>query len=126
MTGPAADWRDDLDALRFAVPGHGAHALVHRLAFRALVAHPAGSTAQSLPADNRSGKPAQPPAPDRDACLTLFARKNEAFHAAAHAKIHRQSIPRGQNLHLNSRDIRRAMEGEQAATKAKACRVLGG
>jgi hypothetical protein len=112
MTGPAADWRDDLDALQFAVPGHGAHALVHRLAFRALVADPAGGPVQNLPVGNRSGKPAQPPAPDRDTCLTLFARKTDAFLAAAHAKIRRQSIPRGQNLHLNSRDIRRAMEGE--------------
>ncbi|MGE6743389.1 hypothetical protein ACQKGC_24250 [Allorhizobium pseudoryzae] len=124
MTGPAAEWRDDLDALQFAVPGHGAHALVHRLAFRALIAKRMGGPAALATVD------APPQAgsgiPDRDACLTLFARKAEAFHAAARAKIVRQSIPRGQNLHLNSRDIRRATEGETGGTTGKACRVLSG
>jgi hypothetical protein len=105
-------WRDDLDALAFAVPGHGGDCLVHRRAFRALVG---GSAARETPAT-----------PDRDTCLALFDRDTSAFCAAAQAKILRQSIPKGKNLHLNSRDIRRAMTGDDGGTTGKACRVLGG
>lgn len=105
-------WRDDLDALEFAVPGHGGVCLVHRRAFRALVG---GSAARETPAT-----------PARDICLALFDRETLAFHAAAQAKILRQSIPKGRNLHLNSRDIRRAMTGDDGGTTGKACRVLGG
>lgn len=105
-------WRDDLDALEFAVPGHGGVCLVHRRAFRALVG---GSAARDTPA-----------APDRDTCLALFDRETLAFCAAAQAKILRQSIPQGKNLHLNSRDIRRAMTGDDGGTTGRACRVLGG
>lgn len=33
----AAEWSEELDALRFAVPGHGAFCAVHRLAFKAVL-----------------------------------------------------------------------------------------
>lgn len=33
----AAEWSEELDALRFAVPGHGAPCAVHRLAFKAVL-----------------------------------------------------------------------------------------
>jgi hypothetical protein len=112
VTEPAAIWRSDLDVLQFPVPDHGAVCLVHRLAFRALVG---GSAARETPGD-----------PGRDACLTFFCRETLAFHAAARAKILRQSIPPGRNLHLNSRDIRRAITGDEGGTTGKACRVLGG
>lgn len=113
LSGPAAAWREDLDALQFPVPGHDADCLIHRLAFRAIV---------------RASAQTRPAIPDPAACLALFVRETAAFHAAAQAKILRQQIPTGKNLHLNSRDIRRAMTepGNEPATRAKACRVLGG
>ncbi len=113
LIGPAAEWREDLDALQFPVPGHDAHCLVHRLAFRAIVS---------------ASKQTRPAIPDPAACLALFFRETAAFHAAAQAKILRQAIPTGKNLHLNSRDIRRALTdlNDAGGAKAKACRVLGG
>jgi hypothetical protein len=42
------------------------------------------------------------------------------------AKIARLKLAPGRNLHLNSRDIRRAMAGEISDGPVKACRVLGG
>lgn len=122
-----AVWRDDLDALQFAVPGHGGVCLVHRLAFRALVTMP--STHDVGPFTNHVGGCAAHELSgelDRGTCLALFARETLAFQAAAIAKIARQSIPPGKNLHLNSRDIRRAMQGDDGGAKGRACRVLGG
>lgn len=109
MEERAAIWRDDLDALGFAVfsdgKDHGAAGFVHRRAFRTLI----GS--DPVVAD----------------CLAYYADNAEAFQAAAWAKIERQSIPVGRSLNLNSRDIRRAL-GEmvpQAGRSAgKPCRVL--
>lgn len=134
--GSTAEWREDLDALQFPVPGHDAHCLVHRRAFRALVGTLMGGSAahdtahlathEALHDPSDATPQSRPATPDRDTCLTLFARKNPAFHAAARAKILRQKLPTGKNLHLNSRDIRRALVGDETGTKAKACRVLGG
>ncbi|MCY1664255.1 hypothetical protein [Rhizobium sp. SL86] len=146
--GSSAEWREDLDALQFPVPGHDAHCLVHRLAFRALVgilmggsaahdtahlaAHSAAHLATHLATHEALHDPSdatpqsRPATPDRTACLTLFAQTTVAFHAAARAKILRQAIPAGKTLHLNSRDIRRALEGEAGGTAGRACRVLGG
>lgn len=122
--GSTAEWRDDLDALQFPVPGHDAHCLVHRLAFRALVGVIPGGLATHDTVD--ASPQSRPTTPDRAICLALFARETPAFHAAARAKIVRQAIPTGKSLHLNSRDIRRALVGDETGTKAKACRVLGG
>ncbi|UXT48258.1 hypothetical protein FY136_03020 [Agrobacterium tumefaciens] len=98
----AAEWSDELDALRFAVPGHGAFCAVHRLAFKAAL-----------------GK-----SPDRDAALAYFYDHEAAFAAAALAKIKRSNLPAGHSLHLNSRDIRRAIVGEGPEFAARVCRVL--
>ncbi|MCA2373731.1 hypothetical protein ATU3B_19065 [Agrobacterium genomosp. 3 str. CIP 111-78] len=98
----AAEWSDELDALRFAVPGHGAFCAVHRLAFKAVL----GAS------------------PEREATLAYFHDHEAAFVAAALAKIKRSNLPAGRNLHLNSRDIRRAIAGEGPEFAARVCRVL--
>lgn len=109
MAERAAIWRDDLDALGFAVffdgKDHGAACFVHRRAFRALIgSDPVGAD-----------------------CLVYYGSNAAAFQAAAWEKIARQSIPQGRSLNLNSRDIRRALEElmPQAGPSAgKQCRVL--
>ncbi|MEB2844646.1 hypothetical protein [Endobacterium cereale] len=111
MEERAAIWRDDLDALGFAVffegKDHGAACLVHRRAFRILIGF------DPVVAD----------------CLAYYANNAEVFQAAAWAKIDRQSIPQGRSLNLNSRDIRRAL-GELTPAddqrQVKSCRVLDG
>lgn len=100
----AAEWSDELDALRFAVPGHGAFCAVHRLAFKAVL----GAS------------------PDREAALAFFHDHEAAFTAAARAKIERSALPASRSLHLNSRDIRRAIAGEDADNAPRVCRVLDG
>ncbi|MDZ7927533.1 MAG: hypothetical protein U5L46_10805 [Agrobacterium sp.] len=100
----AAEWSDELDALRFAVPGHGAFCAVHRLAFKAIL----GAS------------------PERATALACFYENEAAFVAAALAKIKRSALPTGRSLHLNSRDIRRAMTGEGAEPASRICRVLDG
>lgn len=85
-------WRADIASLVFPVPEHGAICAVHRGAFRTL-----------LGAD-----------PTPNACLGYFQRFEEAFKAAARAKIVRKHIPAGTNLHLTSRDIaRKLLEADQ-------------
>jgi hypothetical protein len=96
------EWSDELDALRFSVPGHGAYCAMHRLAFRALLKQE----------------------PTREACLSLFAENGDAFLAAAQAKIARLSLVHDRSLHINSRDVRRAMTGRLTEGAARACRVL--
>ncbi|GKQ49831.1 hypothetical protein [Bradyrhizobium sp. Ce-3] len=88
----AAHWRDDIASLVFPVPEHGAICAVHRGAFRTLLG------AEPVP----------------EACIGYFARFEDAFRAAAHAKILRTRIPLGTNLHLTSRDIgRKLLEADQ-------------
>lgn len=79
-------WRPEIDALELSVQGHRAFCLIHRLAFRAL-------TTDATP----------------EACLAFAAANETALLAAAHAKIARDGIPAGRNLHINSRDIRRQL-----------------
>lgn len=98
----SAEWSVALDALRFPVPGHGAPCAVHRLAFKALLG-------------------AQP---DREACLVCFLENQQAFFAAAQAKIERQKLPFDRSLHLNSRDIRRALGVDLPSAPWRVCRVL--
>ncbi len=98
----AAEWSDELDALRFSIPGHGALCAMHRLAFKALL----------------------PEEPCRDACLTFFAENRKVFLSAATAKIARLALPFDRSLHINSRDVRRAMAFNPAEGVARACRVL--
>ncbi|MGF6432153.1 MULTISPECIES: hypothetical protein [Bradyrhizobium] len=85
-------WRADIASLVFPVPEHRAICAVHRGAFRTL-----------LGTD-----------PTVDACLAHFRRFEQAFRAAARAKIERKRIPLGTNLHLTSRDItRKLLEADQ-------------
>jgi hypothetical protein len=42
-------------------------------------------------------------------CLAYFGNVEDAFRAAAAAKIMRNQIPAGTNLHLTSRDIARKL-----------------
>ncbi|MBP2569629.1 hypothetical protein J2767_000773 [Agrobacterium tumefaciens] len=98
----AAEWSEELDALRFAVPGHGAFCAVHRLAFKAVLG----------------------PSPTEEGALAFFHDHEVAFVAAALAKIKHTNLPAGRSLHLNSRDIRRAIAGEGGDQAARVCRVL--
>ncbi|WCK13767.1 hypothetical protein G6L41_002520 [Agrobacterium tumefaciens] len=98
----AAEWSEELDALRFAVPGHGAFCAVHRLAFKAVLGV----------------------SPEREAALAYFHENEAAFTVAALAKIKRSALPAGRSLHLNSRDIRRAIAGEGGDVGPRVCRVL--
>jgi len=86
-SGSACEWRQDLDSVIFTPAGHAGYCAVHRLAFRA----PIGC----------EGDPA--------ACLAFFTAHSAAFDSAAQDKIRRRSLPEHANLHLNSRDIRRAL-----------------
>lgn len=98
----ASEWSDTLDALRFSVPGHGALCAMHRLAFRALL-----------------GKE-----PQKEACLQFFADNREAFLKAASAKISSLKLPADRSLHINSRDVRRALTADPIEGTARACHVL--
>jgi hypothetical protein len=87
-----ARWRADIQSLVFPIGDHAASCAVHRGAFRTL-----------LGAE-----------PTREACLTYFAKFEEAFLAAALLKIACKGIPAGTNLHLTSRDIaRKLLESKQ-------------
>lgn len=102
MSNGSAEWSVALDALRFSVAGHGASCAVHRLAFKALL----GSS------------------PDMAACLACFDEHRAAFEAAAFDKIKRQNLVSAKSLHLNSRDIRRALGNDIASGPQRVCRVL--
>jgi hypothetical protein len=81
-------WRDDIDSLVFYPTQHDGFCAVHRRAFRTLL-------------DN---------APTAEDCLAYFNTHHEAFQAAAAAKILRDTIASASSLHINSRDIRRAIK----------------
>lgn len=80
-------WRDDLDAVAFEIPRHDALCVMHRRAFRVII-----------------------PTPDPQSCIDFVKRNPDAFLLAARAKIRREALPRGRNLHINSRDLRRALD----------------
>lgn len=98
----AADWSEALDALSFPVPGHGAICLVHRLAFKALL----------------NGQPS------KEGCLHWFGNNHQAFLAAARTKIDRLNLAFDKSLHLNSRDLRRALSGTSGEGPGRTCRFL--
>ena len=79
-------WNDDLDALEFRLSGHEGLCVVHRLAFRAMLAT----------------------SPTRDSCIRFFQSRERTFIAAAREKIASRSLPVDARFHLNSRDLRRA------------------
>ncbi len=100
--GSAAEWSDELDCLRFPVPGHGAACAMHRLAFKALLSE----------------------TPSKESCLDYFHGNKASFLAAARSKIDRMNIPKDRSLHINSRDVRRASSAESAEGPARRCRIL--
>ena len=82
----ASAWQSDVDSLTFQPRGHAGQCFVHRRAFATILGFD--------------------PAPgDCEAC---FQQRNEAFEAAAAAKISRDDLAADANFHLNSRDILRA------------------
>ena len=85
MMQPAAEWREDIDALQFVALSHEANCMVHRLAFRRLL-------------DTM---------PDAQACLDYFDLHAAAFQRAATVKASEQTLMKGRSFHLNSRDLRR-------------------
>jgi hypothetical protein len=84
----AAAWRPDIEAFVFEPEGHQGLCMVHRRAFGTLL----GFT----------------PAPQD--CEAFFRAHEEAFRAAASAKILRGHVARGKNFHLTSRDVARQMK----------------
>lgn len=87
METPAFDWRADIDALVFEHGPEGGRCFVHRLAFRSLIG----------------------PEPEASACIAWFCANRAAFAAAADAKLALSAAAHGA-FHLNSRDIRRALQ----------------
>ncbi|EHS50620.1 hypothetical protein PDO_2350 [Rhizobium sp. PDO1-076] len=84
---PAFDWRSDIDALVFEHGPAGGRCFVHRLAFRSLIGIQ----------------------PEPGACMDWFCTHHAAFSAAAETKLAQSGATKGA-FHLNSRDIRRALE----------------
>jgi hypothetical protein len=62
--------------------------------------------------------------PEKASCLQFFSENSPAFLTAATTKIVRLSLPFDRSLHLNSRDLRRAMTSDDAHRPARACRIL--
>ncbi|MET0876898.1 MAG: hypothetical protein ABWY14_07155 [Tardiphaga sp.] len=81
-------WRDDVDALAFAPDDHDGLCMVHRHAFRTLL--------RAMPSPQQ--------------CEAFFQSHQEAFQAAACAKILRARVAAGTNFHLTSRDLRRQLK----------------
>jgi hypothetical protein len=83
-----AIWREDIDSLAFRPAGQDAWCMVHRRAFHAL-----------------AGGDATP-----SACLAVFHAHSAAFERAARAKQARTTPAAGANFHIDSRDLRRALD----------------
>jgi hypothetical protein len=81
-------WRDDIDALAFQPAQHAGLCMVHRRAFRTLLR--------------------ATPSPQQ--CVEFFNAHQEAFQAAARAKLQRVNVPETANFHLTSRDITRQLK----------------
>jgi hypothetical protein len=86
-------WRNDIDSLAFRPRAHVGLCVMHRRAFRTLMA-------------------AQP---DGRACLVFHRDHSRAFAAAAAAKILRCRLAPDANFHLTSRDVRRHLQGRMEA-----------
>ena len=81
-------WRNDIDALAFQPEQHTGLCMVHHRAFRTLL----GAT----------------PSPQQ--CVEFFSAHQEAFQAAARAKLQRASLSKTANFHLTSRDVKRQLK----------------
>ena len=81
-------WRNDIDALAFQPREYSGLCMVHRRAFRTLLR--------------------ATPSPQQ--CVEFFNAHQEAFQAAARAKLLRMSAATTANFHPTSRDVTRQLE----------------
>jgi hypothetical protein len=81
-------WRHDIDALVFQPSDHEGFCMVHRRAFRT-----------PLRTD---------PSPRQ--CMDFFNNHQDAFQAAARAKVVRAGVAETANFHLTSRDVTRQLK----------------
>jgi hypothetical protein len=81
-------WLDHIDALAFQPGEHSGLCMVHRRAFRALLR--------------------ATPSPQQ--CVEFFNAHQEAFQAAARAKLLRTQVATTANFHLTSRDVSRQLK----------------
>lgn len=80
--------RDEIDALAFELADHQGVCMVHRRAFRTLLR--------------------TTPSPQQ--CVDFFNTHQDAFQAAARAKVLRASVANTANFHLTSRDVTRQLK----------------
>ena len=85
-------WRNDIDALAFQPDEHDGLCMVHRRAFRTLL--------RAMPSPRQ--------------CIEFFDAHQEAFQAAAHAKLLLTRVAATANFHLTSRDVSRQLKIEVA------------
>jgi hypothetical protein len=83
-----ATWRNDIDALAFRLADHQGLCMVHRRAFRTLL--------RAIPSPQQ--------------CIDFYFNHQDAFEAAAHAKMLRENVADIANFHLTSRDIARQLK----------------
>ena len=81
-------WRDEIDALAFGLADHQGVCMMHRRAFRTLLR--------------------TTPSPQQ--CVDFFNTHQDAFQAAARAKILRAGVANAANFHLTSRDVARHLK----------------
>jgi hypothetical protein len=81
-------WRNDIDALAFQPAEHVGLCMVHRRAFRTLL--------RATPSPRQ--------------CVEFFNAHQEAFQAAARAKLLRTHVAAAANFHLTSRDVSRQLK----------------
>jgi hypothetical protein len=87
-------WREDIDALAFQPADHRGICMVHRRAFRTLMR--------------------AKPSPQQ--CVDFYNTHQDAFQAAARAKVLRASVEDTANFHLTSRDVTRQLKNLVAPT----------
>jgi len=83
-----ATWRNDIDALAFQPADHQGLCMVHRHAFRTLL--------RAVPSPQQ--------------CLDFYCSHQDAFEAAARAKVLREELAGIANFHLTSRDVTRQLK----------------
>jgi hypothetical protein len=81
-------WCNDIDALAFQPGEHTGLCMVHRRAFRTLL--------RTTPSPRE--------------CVEFFNAHQEAFQAAARAKLQHANVSETANFHLTSRDVTRQLK----------------
>jgi hypothetical protein len=87
-TSKTPKWRDDIDALAFQPAEHQGVCMVHRRAFRTLL--------RIVPSPRQ--------------CVDFYYTHQDAFQAAARAKVARADVADTANFHLTSRDVARQLK----------------